>query len=58
MLNSPILDDIVLRLSVTNLFDEDPPLAPEYLNGRIAPYDPTNASPLGRFVAFEVTKKF
>lgn len=51
-----LLNGTVFRLSVANLFDEDPPQAPIIPNLRVDGYDPTNASPLGRFIAFEITK--
>jgi len=53
---NPLLNNTVLRLSVINLFDEDPPQAPLNTRLRVDGYDPANASPLGRFIAFEVTK--
>ncbi|KCZ48469.1 TonB-dependent receptor [Hyphomonas sp. CY54-11-8] len=53
-----LLSGMTLRLSVTNLFDEDPPSAPVNTVLDVDGYDPTNASPLGRFVAFEISKKF
>ena len=56
--NGGLLQDTVLRFSVINLFDQDPPATPENANFSLARYDPTNASPLGRFVALEFTKKF
>lgn len=54
----PLLNDTIFRLSVINLLDQDPPSAPEVSGFQLTGYDPTNASPLGRFVAFEVTKRF
>ena len=52
-----VLDNTVLRLSVQNLFDENPPSTPGAPNFLQFGYDSTNASPLNRFVAFEVTKR-
>ena len=52
------LDNAVLRLSVRNLFDKDPPSTPSIPSLGIFGFDPTNASPLGRFTALEVTKRF
>jgi outer membrane receptor protein involved in Fe transport len=46
------------RLSVSNLLDQNPPSAPALLSSRLLGFDPANASPLNRFVSFEVTKKF
>ncbi|OZB19129.1 MAG: hypothetical protein B7X53_01265 [Hyphomonas sp. 34-62-18] len=47
-----------LNLSVSNVFDTDPPRTPMFGSFYIAGYDPTNASPLGRFVALELRKTF
>lgn len=49
-----VLDNTRFGLSVLNLFNEDPPaIEPDtFASG----YDTTNASPLGRFIAFQVTK--
>lgn len=45
-------------VSVTNLFDEPPPVTPALGTVRLAGFDPANASPLMRFVAFEISKSF
>lgn len=42
-----------LGLSVSNLFDENPPFVEAALPGGVN-YDPANASPIGRFVALEL----
>lgn len=55
---NPILDNTILRLSVLNLFNEDPPSTPSDPSFFIFGFDPTNASPLGRFIAVELTKAF
>ena len=47
------LDDVRVSLSVRNLFDADPPFVNNF-NG--VGYDPENASPLGRFISFTITK--
>ena len=52
------LSNTTLRVSVLNLFNEDPPSTPSNLAFEIFGFDPTNASPLGRFISFELTKKF
>lgn len=52
------LDDLMVGLSVLNLSDQAPPRAPAAGQFRITGYDPTNASPLGRFVAVEFRKAF
>jgi outer membrane receptor protein involved in Fe transport len=51
------LDGLSLALSVQNLFDEDPPYVeiPPGVNANPG-YDPTNADPLGRLVALQLTK--
>lgn len=49
---------LTLRLSVTNLFDSEPPEVPSAPDYGIFGYDATNASPIGRFVAVEVSKSF
>ena len=53
-----MLDGIVYSLSVQNLFDEDPPFVASPTLRQGASYDPTNASAVGRLVAFHVIKKF
>jgi outer membrane receptor protein involved in Fe transport len=53
-----ILNNMGLRLSVQNLFDEDPPVTPGAPVFNIYGFDATNASPLGRIVSFELTKAF
>ncbi|HEY0941589.1 MAG TPA: TonB-dependent receptor [Steroidobacter sp.] len=58
--SSGFLSGVTVGLSVLNLLDEDPPstvvqsppIAPSFDLG----FDPTNASPLGRFFALEFTK--
>lgn len=55
---NPILDNTTLRVSVRNLFDENPPSTPSNANFLLLGFDATNASPLNRFVALEVTKAF
>ena len=52
------LSGVGLALSVTNLFDEAPPVSPSNGGYSLTAYDPTNASPLGRFVTIEVRKAF
>jgi iron complex outermembrane recepter protein len=53
-----LASDTVLRLSVTNLLGQDPPRSPLFSSLDVDGYDPTNASPLGRFISLEVTKRF
>ena len=47
-----------IGLAITNLFDTMPPRTPPQSGFSITGYDPANASPLGRFVAFELRKAF
>ena len=52
------LQDTTISISVSNLFDTAPPETPPLGTARLAGYDSTNASPLMRFVAFEIRKAF
>ena len=52
-LRSVGLNNALLSLSVRNLFDTDPPFVNNVLG---VGYDPENASPLGRFISFSITK--
>lgn len=45
-----------LSLSITNLFDRDPPYVNNPTAFSAAGFDPENASPVGRLVALQVTK--
>ena len=53
-----LLEDVSVSLNVLNLFDTPPPATPTNAGFRLAGYDPTNASPLGRFLAVELRKTF
>ena len=53
-----LLSDLIANLSINNVFDQDPPDAPSFPRLSIAGYDPTNASPIGRFVSLDLTKRF
>jgi len=57
--NSGALSDMRIALSVTNLFDRDPPFAfsPSFLQEGIF-FDSTTASPLGRLIALTIRKRF
>ncbi|PHR19460.1 MAG: hypothetical protein COA41_07210 [Sphingopyxis sp.] len=57
-LGGQLFRNTALRLSISNLFDKDPPRIPFFSNLRVDGYDPTNASPLGRFVSLELIKRF
>ncbi len=52
------LNGTSISLSVSNLFDKTPPSTPTYGTFILAGYDPANASPLKRFIAFELSKRF
>ena len=56
--NKNILDGTVLSLSIQNVFDNDPPLVNDlgFANLTGLGFDPENANPLGRYVAFQITK--
>lgn len=47
-----------IALSATNLFDADPPYAAYNLGVSVTGFDPDNASPLGRVVSVQVTKRW
>jgi len=53
--NPGFLSDTRFSLTTQNLFDEDPPFA-DTLNGLA--YDSANHNPLGRFIAFNITKEW
>ncbi len=53
-----LLNNLTVRASVTNLFDQDPPSTTTPNTVSVDGFDPANASPLGRFVALEVVKRF
>lgn len=55
---SGLLQATRIGLSVMNLLDEAPPAVPPTGLYQIAGYDPANASPLGRFIALEVSRAF
>ncbi|HYC37295.1 MAG TPA: TonB-dependent receptor [Usitatibacter sp.] len=50
------LSGLTVALSAQNLFDKDPPITRVINNDRDIGYDPTNANPLGRMLALELTK--
>ena len=54
---SGVLDGLALSLSVQNVFDKDPPFVSSIFGGGVD-YDPENADPIGRFVAFQITKSW
>jgi iron complex outermembrane receptor protein len=53
-----LLDGVSTVLSVNNLFDEDPPRVVSPGASYPAGYDAANASPLGRFIALELVKRW
>jgi outer membrane receptor protein involved in Fe transport len=52
------LTNTVLRLSAFNVLDKDPPFTLSDPGFGIYGFDPTNATPRNRFVAFELVKHF
>jgi iron complex outermembrane recepter protein len=54
---SALLSGLTVALSVQNVFDKDPPLVESSLEAELG-FDPTNASPMGRFIAAQVIKKW
>ena len=52
------LNNTVISLNVLNIFDEDPPFVNNNALFSTIGFDPANANPLGRFVAFNITKKW
>lgn len=56
--SSPVLAGLSLHLSAINIFDQDPPSTPPFAGNLLTGFDPTNASPLGRFLAVEIRKAF
>lgn len=54
--SSGALSGLTVALSAQNLLDEDPPRTVVLTNFTDLGFDPTNASPLGRFVAVEIQK--
>jgi outer membrane receptor protein involved in Fe transport len=56
---APLIRDLTLTLGINNVMDREPPHVevPVAIPGQNPiPFDPANASPLGRFVTFGVTK--
>jgi iron complex outermembrane receptor protein len=53
-----LLGGVTLALSAQNLFDEDPPRAVVVQTSRDMGFDPTNANPMGRMAALELTKRW
>lgn len=51
-----LLSGLTLAASVQNLLDEDPPSTAVVSPLGDLGFDPTNANPLGRFIALEITK--
>ena len=54
---SDIFNGLAFSVSAQNLFDQDPPLVVN-TGGSPIRFDPSYASPLGRMVSFEISKKF
>ena len=58
--NSGLVRDLVLRLSVQNLLDKEPPRVSGAGALDLLPvgFDPANANPIGRFLSLDVAKRF
>lgn len=52
------LDNTLIQLSILNLFDEDPPFVSFRAGNGAFGFDPNRASPLGRFIAVQISKKW
>jgi len=53
-----VLGDAKIRVSVSNLFNQKPPSTPDAPTFSLFGYDPTNASPMGRFLSVELSTQF
>jgi outer membrane receptor protein involved in Fe transport len=53
-----VLSGLEIAASVQNALDEDPPATAVFNLANDLGFDPTNASPLGRFIALEITKSW
>jgi iron complex outermembrane recepter protein len=56
--SSGLLSGLTVAMNVQNLLDEDPPHTVLRIDRRDSGFDPTNANPLGRFVALEISKSW
>ena len=56
--DAPLLRNLQISINVQNLLDEAPPFVDIPGNLPAAGYDPSNASPLGRFLSIDVTKRW
>jgi len=54
--NTDAFEGFRATLSITNIFDQDPPFVASNASGVL--FDPTNASPLGRLVALRISKRW
>lgn len=52
------LNDLRIALSAQNVFDEDPPFMTSPIVFFAIGFDPTNASPVGRFLSLTATKRW
>lgn len=57
-IRNSILDNTAFRLVALNILDTSPPSTPSAPDFALFGYDPTNASPINRLIAFQLTKKF
>jgi len=56
--NDGLLQDSEIAVTVQNVFDEEPPFVERVGASTPAFFDGNNASPLGRFIALQLKKKF
>ena len=52
------LNNTIFSLSALNIFDQDPPFVTSFFNTVNFNYDPANANPRGRTIAFQITKQW
>ena len=56
--SSGLLSGLTIAASALNVLDEDPPRTALRTDGRDSGFDPTNANPLGRLIALEISKSW
>ena len=54
----PWLKDTKFSFSIQNLFDQDPPFVASFFSNHALNFDPDNATALGRFVSFQIIRKW
>lgn len=53
-----VLKNVNLNLNITNIFDALPPSVASFPSYNVFGFDPTNASPIGRFISLSLTKRW